>query len=323
MANIDGWQKVWTSEGKPYYQNKSTNQTQWDPPKGFIDDNSVQKQFQQYSSMSEDQWMEVFDNKGRSYWENKITGETSYDRPDSAPASPRNDALITENQSPRKQYGDSQNDPDEEEPIFYGNNNQPINAKSKQVIDTQHRTTTKQQNTTHPQAWDHSPLEREPLNRSQKTYFYCHIITDILCVIAAVLCLKLPDKWAEAGVNDCADTVDSISSVGQAVLILTILSMCICSVPYLCMMVYGKITDKSVQSVIVCFMFMVGGIGILWTIGIIVLLWQISKGLTTSECLSVDGINGDLVTSMILLIPSILRAVYICCMILNEHRGSV
>lgn len=320
MASNDGWQKVWTSEGKPYYQNESTNQTQWDPPKGFIDDNSVQKQFQQYSSMTEDQWMKVFDNKGRPYFENKITGETSYDQPNSAPSSPKLGAAITQNQSSEKQHGDNKDDHDQDDHIFYGNNNQPKNAKIKQVV-KQQRATSTQQAPAHLEAWTHSPLEREPLDRGQKTYFYCHIITDICCLIASILCLNLPDQWASADTNACEETVNSISSFGRAVLVLTILSMCICSVPYLCMMVYGKITDKSVKSVIVCFIFMVGAIGILWTIGLVILLWQITKGLTSSECSSIDEIYDDLVASMILLIPAILRAVYICCMLLTEHRG--
>ena len=64
-----------------------------------------------------------------------------------------------------------------------------------------------------------------------------------------------------------------------------------------------------------------GGIAILWTIGIFVLLWQISRALANDQCTSIDEINGDLIASLVLLIPSILRAVCICGIILNERRG--
>ena len=276
-------------------------------------DNSVQKQPEQYSSATDDQWIEVFDKKGRSYWENKITGETSYETPAmdhisaQSPSNPGNAQTHNE----EKQNGD----PDNKIP-FYGNHNKPKNAIGKSKSSPGDGTT-----------WHPSPLQRKPLSNSQKYYFICHVVTDILCIVAAYLCLSMPDKFRTINSDtdadtdddtDCQERVDTVSGVGQAVLILTIMSMCMCSVPYLCVVIYGKITDKSLQSAIGCFFFIVAAIGILWATGIVILVYVIGQGLTLAECKSIEDINGDLVVCIILLIPSMFRIVIFCGYVLSK-----
>ena len=323
MANNDGWQKLWTSEGKPYYQNEQTQQTQWDPPKGFIDDNSVQRQFEQYSFVTNDQCMEVYDNKGRSHWENKITGETSYDKPTAkSPSNPGN-ASAAQIQSNGKQTGNA--------PPFNANHNKSKNAvpNSNSSAKTTHGQI---EDDIHAQVitWSHSPIKREPLSDDKKYYFICHVVTDILCLVAAYLCLSMPDEFDTID-NDvdpdayaaCQDKIDTVSGVGEAVLILTIMSMCICSVPYLCMIIYGKITDESLKNAVACFIFVVAAIGILWTMCIVILVYQIGSALTAVDCDGIEDVNTELIISMVLLIPSMFRIVIICCFVLMEHRGSV
>mmetsp|Transcript_3943 Transcript_3943/g.6029 ORF Transcript_3943/g.6029 Transcript_3943/m.6029 type:complete len:1253 (-) Transcript_3943:27-3785(-) len=73
------WSKHQDEEGRVYYYNEKTEETQWDKPDGFIE---RCENFAPTSSTDTTSWSKHLDKDGRQYYYNEDTGETQWDKPD-------------------------------------------------------------------------------------------------------------------------------------------------------------------------------------------------------------------------------------------------
>ena len=64
------WIKHTDDEGREYYYNEKTQETQWDKPSGFVED-----------VVAKGKWSKHADDEGREYFYNETTGETSWEKP--------------------------------------------------------------------------------------------------------------------------------------------------------------------------------------------------------------------------------------------------
>eukprot|EP01083_Nonionella_stella_P105944 305068_1 len=84
----NGWRKVVTPDGKVYYQNDATHQTQWDAPQSVSTivylpvSNAPNPQESVVNALPSD-WRKVNTSDGKPYYQNDITHQTQWDAPQS------------------------------------------------------------------------------------------------------------------------------------------------------------------------------------------------------------------------------------------------
>lgn len=79
------WIEGQTDDGRTYYYNTITDESQWDKPEGFQGESSASAQPGQTENSSGCPWMEAISPDGYTYYYNTETGESSWEKPENFP----------------------------------------------------------------------------------------------------------------------------------------------------------------------------------------------------------------------------------------------
>jgi hypothetical protein len=81
------WTKHVDEEGREYFSNESTGETQWEKPENFHEHSALSEELSEdgrdeAGSFSKSNWTKHLDDEGRDYYYNENTGETQWEKPE-------------------------------------------------------------------------------------------------------------------------------------------------------------------------------------------------------------------------------------------------